>query len=293
MPSFPHRLATVPALAAALAVAAAPAQARITSVSGQIEQIAQPGDARVGHLESNAYARAWDESQGYRLSAPLAVDVTLPGAPTIIPAGTVVSSHMIHADVVGAGLEHYVGSVSFSTPVVGVIRTDTHLVASDPLGAPTLFSTMDRGAEAGEVTIGGPEEASVSFTTTNQADEARVITMGYTFRGFFAPVDNPPVVNTVKAGSAVPLKFSLGGFQGYDIFGPASPSSSRTDCSSSAPLDDIETTVTPGASTLSYDATSDTYTYVWKTDKAWSGQCRTLTVTTADGGAHTALFQLP
>jgi hypothetical protein len=29
----------------------------------------------------------------------------------------------------------------------------------------------------------------------------------YAWNGFFQPMDNPPTVNTVKAGSAVPVKF--------------------------------------------------------------------------------------
>ena len=31
------------------------------------------------------------------------------------------------------------------------------------------------------------------------------------FSGFFQPVDNPPVFNKVKAGQAIPVKFSLQG----------------------------------------------------------------------------------
>ncbi len=49
--------------------------------------------------------------------------------------------------------------------------------------------------------------------------------------------------------------------------------------------------MTAGASSMSYDASTDTYVYVWKTDKAWATQCRTLIVTTADGASHTALFR--
>jgi hypothetical protein len=40
----------------------------------------------------------------------------------------------------------------------------------------------------------------------------------YAFDGFYRPVDNPPVVNTVKAGQGIPVKFSLGGDFGLDIF---------------------------------------------------------------------------
>jgi hypothetical protein len=45
-----------------------------------------------------------------------------------------------------------------------------------------------------------------------------------------------------------------------------------------------------GNSTLQYDAASDTYTYVWKTDKAWTG-CRQLLVVLNDGVVHRVNFQ--
>jgi hypothetical protein len=41
-----------------------------------------------------------------------------------------------------------------------------------------------------------------------------------------------------------------------------------------APIDSVESTVTAGGSSLTYDPTRDQYTYVWKTEKAWAGQCR-------------------
>src|SRR6185436_4110875 len=40
----------------------------------------------------------------------------------------------------------------------------------------------------------------------------------YSFTGFYQPVDNLPTLNIVNAGKAIPVKFSLGGFQGLDIF---------------------------------------------------------------------------
>jgi hypothetical protein len=110
----------------------------------------------------------------------------------------------------------------------------------------------------------------------------------YKFTGFFQPVDNLPTVNTVKAGSAVPVKFSLGGNQGLNILAAGYPLSSQIACNSSATLDQIEQTVTAGSSSLSYDATSDQYTYVWKTDKSWAGSCRQLTVKLNDGTSHQA-----
>jgi hypothetical protein len=113
----------------------------------------------------------------------------------------------------------------------------------------------------------------------------------YDFTGFFQPVDNSPVLNSVKAGSSVPVKFSLAGNQGLDIFLSGYPISRQFACETSAPSDDIEQTLTAGGSSLSYDATADQYNYVWKTNKAWAGTCRQLVVILKDGSIHIANFK--
>lgn len=111
----------------------------------------------------------------------------------------------------------------------------------------------------------------------------------YNFAGFFQPVDMD-AVNRAKAGSAIPVKFSLGSDEGLDIFAAGYPRSVRYTCGVSIG-DDIEETVTAGASSLVYDALTDRYTYVWKTDKAWAGTCRELQVRFDDGTTRTAKFQ--
>ena len=93
-----------------------------------------------------------------------------------------------------------------------------------------------------------------------------------------------------KAGSAIAVKFSLGGNQGLDILAAGYPKSQTIPCDSTAPVDGIEQTVAAGGSSLSYDSTSGLYTYVWKTDKSWVGTCRQLVVTLKDGTAHRANF---
>jgi protocatechuate 3,4-dioxygenase beta subunit len=119
-----------------------------------------------------------------------------------------------------------------------------------------------------------------------------VLPAGFDFDGFFRPVDNLPTVNSVKAGQAVPVKFSLGGDQGLDIFAADYPKSAVIPCESTALVDGVEQTVTAGGSSLSYDATSDTYTYVWKTSKSWaSGTCRQLVLELSDGSVHRANFK--
>jgi hypothetical protein len=129
---------------------------------------------------------------------------------------------------------------------------------------------------------GNSSSASVGYTVNPGS--------GYTWSGFLAPVENLPTVNTVSAGQAIPVKFSLGGDFGLNIFASGSPTSQSVSCGS-GDTNPIEETVTPGSSTLQYDPATQVYTYVWKTDKAWADTCRQLTVKLVDGSEHVALFQ--
>jgi hypothetical protein len=47
-----------------------------------------------------------------------------------------------------------------------------------------------------------------------------------------------------------------------------------------------------GGSGLQYDPVLNQYTYVWKTQAAWSGTCRELQVLLVDGTMHAARFKL-
>jgi hypothetical protein len=118
----------------------------------------------------------------------------------------------------------------------------------------------------------------------------------YSFNGFFQPVDNPPALNVSKAGSAIPVKFSLGGNVGLGIFLTGSPStpnpsSTKIGCLDSSPQDDIEQTSTAGNSSLQFDPGSNQYIYVWKTDKSWAGTCRQLQMKLNDGSTQIANFR--
>ncbi len=126
---------------------------------------------------------------------------------------------------------------------------------------------------------------------TNNSNCSFTVTVLYNFAGFFPPISNHPVVNVVNAGRAIPVKFSLSGFKGLNIFAPNSPASGQIVCNSSDPAVTLEDTVTAGGSSLSYDASSDQYVYVWKTDPSWAGTCRQLVVQLNDGSIHRADFR--
>jgi hypothetical protein len=89
------------------------------------------------------------------------------------------------------------------------------------------------------------------------------------------------VYNVAKAGSSVPLKFSLHGNQGLSILAPGYPISQQVLATGS--FTDNTVTSTAGESGLTYDAGSDQYIYVWKTSKDWSGQSRQLVIALNDG----------
>ena len=117
------------------------------------------------------------------------------------------------------------------------------------------------------------------------------VNVTYSFKGFFQPIDMAPILNTVKAGSAVPVKFSLNGNMGLSIFESGYPRAVAITPSTGSISDDIETVVTAGNSSLSYDSATGQYIYVWKTDKSWTGLAKQLQVKFIDGKIYTANFK--
>lgn len=137
---------------------------------------------------------------------------------------------------------------------------------------------------------------SIGDTDTTCSDDAGnscsfPVTVLYNFTGFFSPVGNPPALNVVNAGRAIPVKFSLGGNKGFNVFAPGFPISGAIACDASAPPSDVTETLTAGNSSLSYDPEIDQYVYAWKTDAVWAGTCRRLVVTLNDGSVHVANFK--
>ena len=193
-------------------------------------------------------------------------DLTPPVVTLICPSGGVLLGSSASAPWTATDEVHGSG---LSTPASGSVALDTSSVGSRTVTAPA-GTAVDNAGNASAA-------ASCTYSVV------------YDWSGFAAPVDGGDVVNTVKAGSAVPVKFSLAGDHGLGVLAAGSPTVSFGACSS-GPTDAIEQTVTAGSSGLQYDPTADQYTYVWKTDKAWAAQCGTLTVGLADGTTHTAMF---
>jgi len=129
----------------------------------------------------------------------------------------------------------------------------------------------------------------VTDASGNYTECSFTVTVLYNFTGFFSPVGNPPVLNSVNAGRAIPVKFSLSGNKGLNIFATNNPYSVSFNCSTNDPGVDVIETVNAGGSSLTYSP--DTYNYIWKTENSWAGTCRQLVVTLNDGSVHTANFK--
>jgi hypothetical protein len=151
--------------------------------------------------------------------------------------------------------------------------------ACSPAGTASPAPCIASGAGTATITI-----------LTDHASTWNVGMRAYSFSGFFSPVDKPPVVNSVKAGSAIPIRFGLGSNRGLQVFATGYPKSQRVTCDSASPIDAIEETVSTASVLLTYSAGTNLYQYTWKTDKAWAGTCRKFTLTLRDGSVHEAIF---
>jgi hypothetical protein len=146
-----------------------------------------------------------------------------------------------------------------------------------------LQSTV--GDANGVYTYGGTS----AFPTDSFRDSNYWVTplWAYPFTGFHQPVDTA-LWNSAKAGSAIPVKFSLGGDQGLDVIKPGFPIARQIACpGGSVTTDAIEETVAASASGLTYDASADQYVYTWKTNKNWTGKCYRFDLGLDDDTSHT------
>jgi hypothetical protein len=160
-------------------------------------------------------------------------------------------------------------------------------------GAADVLSGL-ASQSCGTLDTTGVGTKTVTCTATDNAGNTTSASVTYqvvyNWSGFLQPIDNLPTVNSVKAGSAIPVTFSLGGNYGLNIFASGYPKVQQVACSSGSATDEVEQTVTAGASGLSYNVASGQYSYTWKTDKKWAGSCRQLILKLVDGSEHIASF---
>ncbi|GII63235.1 hypothetical protein Skr01_33200 [Sphaerisporangium krabiense] len=182
-------------------------------------------------------------------------------------------------------------TISLTTPadgavfVLGTAATASYRCDDNLAGVATCAGTVPDGG-ALETSSVGFHEFTVNATDKagNAADEKVTYQVVYPWKAYF------PETMDGKAGSAVPIKFGLGGDHGLGVIAAGYPASQQVTCDTGTATGPAEPTGNPGNSKLSYGGGQ--YNYVWKTEKNWSGTCRTFELKLNDGSSHLTTIRL-
>lgn len=178
------------------------------------------------------------------------------------------------------GTQYYFGAVpAFSCTADDIVDGEVACVVD---AYPTTVGVHLATAEAGD--------SRGNAGTSTRSYEV----LAWTLHGFSQPVEmGDDVINTVKGGSTVPLKFEV--FAGSTELTTTSAVTgfavTPISCPGSDVLSDPVLTTVTGGTILRYDATAGQFIQNWQTPKK-SGQCYQATITTQDGSELSADFKL-
>jgi Tol biopolymer transport system component len=273
----------------------------ITANKAVGKSVVQPdptGDIHAEVTSGTLHESGWYTTDvGVTISGAPGITYSLDRAPFTPGTSPSISGTGVHSlDFQGSDGSH--GSISVpvdvSNPTVSVNATYgygqvAHAVCADSgsgiatCNVPDPLDTSSVGTKTihvhAEDRAGHPFDANLTY-------EVRP----YTFTGFFPPIDNLPTLNIANAGNSIPIKFSLSGFRGLDLFAAGYPASQPIPCPSGGG-DDIEEISPPGGSVLTYNPLADQYRYGWQTDRRWRNTCRQLIVRLKDGTEKRANFR--
>ncbi len=178
-----------------------------------------------------------------------------------------------------------------STPKFILRATDQTVVAdvTDALSGPANASAS---APADTTSVGAK---TVELTGEDLAGNTTTLDCPYlvtfAFEGFSAPVQNDRILNVIKAGAAVPLKWRLTDANGVPVTNLASASVTvhGITCDAGTTEDQLNETVA-GSSGLQ-NLGDGYYQLNWKTPKSYAASCKRLQLDLGDGIDRTALFK--
>jgi hypothetical protein len=201
-----------------------------------------------------------------------------------------------------AGVDSVAFSIDLSDPtdvVFSSLLGGSYIFGSVP-PAPTCtasdaVSGLAGCAVTGYSTLVGSH--TLVATATDNAGRTATATAAYTvlpwtLAGFYRPVDMDGILNVVRGGATVPLKFEVfaGPTELTDVTSIALFKTAAISCSTQSGLaDEIEIESTGGTS-LRYDPSGGQFIQNWQTPRT-SGVCYRATMTTLDGSSLTAYFR--
>ena len=201
---------------------------------------------------------------------------------------------------------------STQSKIFGVTYTpDTTPLSVDFTVAGTLYNgdtvtsimLMCPGYAAGATVAGSPYTVTPSAAVFSPVVASGNYTVAYvngtftvnvwTITGFYQPVDMNNVVNTIKGGSTVPLKFNIyaGGVERTSVSdvqgGTCQLFEQNCSAGTEDPMGDLPNT---GSTALRYDTTGHQFIQNWQTPKG-ANHCYVVRMTAIDGSVITAYFK--
>ena len=166
--------------------------------------------------------------------------------------------------------------------VVGLVNADSV----------TSVSLTSDGAPASATAAGNPYDIVVSGAVGIGLGNydidyvyGNLVVQPYQVLGFSQPVDNLPMLNSAKAGQAIPLKFRVLDYLGNPVnslpyFGTLSGSMT---CGGNAPADLLEEYASGSSGLQNFG--NGYYQFNWKTPTNYANSCRTFAVNLFDGAS--------
>jgi hypothetical protein len=233
------------------------------TVLGSTVTITRAGACTVtAHQAGNDnYLPAEDVSRSFTIAKALP---DLHWTPAPLSTGTPLGPSQLNATATGLGGISLSGNSTYTPPA------GTAFDAAGTVSLSVQFAPTDPNYSSATKTVSITVSSAMSFT------------------GFYAPVRNMPYLNSAMAGSAIPIKFAIGGYRGLRVLQVNSPTSVPVACPANALENAVRPMIAPSSGLQSVGSS---YTYVWRTNAGWGGSCRMFVLTLSDGSTHEAMFR--
>ena len=182
-------------------------------------------------------------------------------------------------------LDHALASPSLLPQVTGTAIWHINTDEPNVLGYSTAFKSP---SQLTTLYSPDPYRASDHDPVLVGLDLVPAVSAG--FGGFVPPLSHRGEPYRIRAGRTLPLRFTLGGDLGLDLFAPGFPVSREVSCTTGEAVGVPAPILQPGGSGLTYSAGNATYRLNWSTESGWGGSCRELIVRFRDSSQITATF---